>query len=212
MSYDVFLISEFNLNILVKTAWRYFNSKYFFSNFDVTLVAYFSSLSLLTKMKKTQKCSKWAWNHTNLLKILWTSVFDGFLWHFFTMLSLIQTLFEKCFFWQFSYPYGYLIYEVTTYYYGRTIQLQILLMVFKCYIWGLPWKYYGISISFQSQKWIRLVIKRLLPNNLWYWWLYQSSKVKNCDISKCQKWWLNRSSIELFKLVIGNHISIINYW
>ena len=22
--------------------------------------------------------------------------------------------------------------------------------------------------------------------------------VKNCDISKCQKWWLNRSSIELF--------------
>ena len=104
----------------------------------------------------------------------------------------------KNIFWQFSYPYGYLIYEVTTYYYGRTIQLQILLMVFKCYIWGLPWKYYGISISFQSQKWIRLVIKRLLPNNLWYWWLYQSSKVKNCDISKCQKWWLNRSSIELF--------------
>ena len=105
----------------------------------------------------------------------------------------------KNIFWQFSYPYGYLIYEVTTYYYGRTIQLQILLMVFKCYIWGLPWKYYGISISFQSQKWIRLVIKRLLPNNLWYWWLYQSSKVKNCDISKCQKWWLNRSSIEAFK-------------
>ena len=70
MSYDVFLIGEFNLNILVKTAWRYSNSKYFFSNFDVTLVAYFSSLSLLTKMKKTQKCSKWAWNHTNLLKIL----------------------------------------------------------------------------------------------------------------------------------------------
>ena len=104
----------------------------------------------------------------------------------------------KNIFWQFSYPYGYLIYEVTTYYYGRTIQLQILLMVFKCYIWGLPWKYYGISISFQSQKWIRLVIKRLLPNNLWYWWLYQSSKVKNCDISKCQKWWLNRSSIGLF--------------
>ena len=108
----------------------------------------------------------------------------------------------KNIFWQFSYPYGYLIYEVTTYYYGRTIQLQILLMVFKCYIWGLPWKYYGISISFQSQKWIRLVIKRLLPNNLWYWWLYQSSKVKNCDISKCQKWWLNRSSIELF--IYGN--------
>ena len=104
----------------------------------------------------------------------------------------------KNIFWQFSYPYGYLIYEVTTYYYGRTIQLQILLMVFKCYIWGLPWKYYGISIFFQSQKWIRLVIKRLLPNNLWYWWLYQSSKVKNCDISKCQKWWLNRSSIGLF--------------
>ena len=52
MSYDVFLIGEFNLNILVKTAWRYSNSKYFFSNFDVTLVAYFSSLSLLTKMKK----------------------------------------------------------------------------------------------------------------------------------------------------------------
>ena len=70
MSYDVFPIGEFNLNILVKTAWRYSNSKYFFSNFDVTLVAYFSSLSLLTKMKKTQKCSKWAWNHTNLLKIL----------------------------------------------------------------------------------------------------------------------------------------------
>ena len=30
----------------------------FFSNFDVTLVAYFSSLSLLTKMTKTQKCWK----------------------------------------------------------------------------------------------------------------------------------------------------------
>ena len=69
----------------------------------------------------------------------------------------------KNIFWQFSYPYGYLIYEVTTYYYGRTIQLQILLMVFKCYIWGLPWKNYGISIFFQSQKWIRLVIKQLLP-------------------------------------------------
>ena len=104
----------------------------------------------------------------------------------------------KNIFWQFSYPYGYLIYEVTTYYYGRTIQLQILLMVFKCYIWGLPWKYYGISISFQSQKWIRLVIKRLLPNNLWYWWLYQSSKVKNCDISKWQKCDLDRSSPEVF--------------
>ena len=42
----------------------------FFSNFNVTLVAYFSSLSLLTKMTKTQKCWKWAWNLTNLLKIL----------------------------------------------------------------------------------------------------------------------------------------------
>ena len=104
----------------------------------------------------------------------------------------------KNIFWQFSYPYGYLIYEVTTYYYGRTIQLQILLMVFKCYIWGLPWKYYGISIFFQSQKWIRLVIKRLLPNNLWYWWLYQSSKVKNCDISKWQK-----CDLDLYPLLAG---------
>ena len=115
----------------------------------------------------------------------------------------------KNIFWQFSYPYGYLIYEVTTYYYGRTIQLQILLMVFKCYIWGLPWKYYGISISFQSQKWIRLVIKRLLPNNLWYWWLYQSSKVKNCDISKCQKWWLNRSSIGLFICILMSCVTCL---
>ena len=120
------------------------------------------------------------------------------LWcHYVVMIYLRRVIF-----WQFSYPYGYLIYEVTTYYYGRTIQLQILLMVFKCYIWGLPWKYYGISISFQSQKWIRFVIKQLLPNNSWYWWLYQSSKVKNCDISKWQKCDLDRSSLEVFTCIL----------
>ena len=75
-------------------------------------------------------------------------------------------------------------------------------MVFKCYIWGLPWKNYGISIFFQSQKWIRLVIKQLLPNNSWYWWLYQSSKVKNCDISKWQKCDLDRSSPEVFMCIV----------
>ena len=115
----------------------------------------------------------------------------------FTQRCLTQTLFEKYFLKIFLPLWGQ-AWSSLKKLKGKTIYVQILLMVFKCYIWGLPWKNYGISIFFQSQKWIRLVIKQLLPNTSWYWWLYQSSKVKNCNISKWQKCDLDRSSPEVF--------------
>ena len=119
-----------------------------------------------------------------------------FLWNFYTTLSYTNTIW-KIFFENFLTPVGLGMIKLKKLK-GKTIYVQILLMVFKCYIWGLPWKNYGISIFFQSQKWIRFVIKQLLPNNSWYWWLYQSSKVKNCDISKWQKCDLDHSSREVF--------------
>ena len=71
MSYGVFriVIGEFNLNILVKTASRYSNSKFFFefwSNPSCILFLFVFD----NQNEKKQKCLKWAWNHTNLLKIL----------------------------------------------------------------------------------------------------------------------------------------------
>ena len=113
MSYDVFLIGEFNLNILVKTAWRYSNSKYFFSNFDVTLVAYFSSLSLLTKMKKNAEMLEMSLKSYQSFKNPVNFSFWRISMKFLHNVVLYKHSLKNIF-WQFSYPYGYLIYEVTT--------------------------------------------------------------------------------------------------
>ena len=60
--YDIFLTSK--LNHSGENGIEIFQFFVFFSDFDITLVAYFSSLSFLTKMIKTQKFWKWAWNVT----------------------------------------------------------------------------------------------------------------------------------------------------
>ena len=105
MSYGVFLTAEFNLHILVEIAWRYSNSKYFFSNFDVTIVSYFPSLSLLTKTTKLQKCWKWAGNVTNFQK---NSVNFSFWWISMEFLHnvVLHKHYLKNIFWKFSYPCG----------------------------------------------------------------------------------------------------------
>ena len=102
------------------------------------------------------------------------------------MLSYTKT-FLKNIFWQFSYLYGALwVPNLQNWREQRSKS--------KSYSWSLS-AIFEVSLEnvmvykyfFQSQKWLRPVIKRLLPKHLWYWWLYQSSKVKNCDISKYLK-------------------------
>jgi len=91
----------------------------FFSNFEVKLVAYFSSLSLSTKMTKT------------LEMLLLFSVFDGFQWN--STLSYTNAIW-KIFFENVPNLWGQVWWNWTNIK-GKMIYVQILLIVFKRYLY-----------------------------------------------------------------------------
>ena len=113
MSYDVFLIGEFNLNILVKTAWRYSNSKYFFFEFWCNPSCIFFLFVFVNQNEKNAEMLEMSLKSYQSFKNPVNFSFWRISMKFLHNVVLYKHSLKNIF-WQFSYPYGYLIYEVTT--------------------------------------------------------------------------------------------------
>jgi len=105
MSYGVFLIDEFNLNILVETAWRYSNSKYFFFEFWCNHSCIFSLFIFVNQNDKNAemlemslKCYEFSKNSVNFSFWLISMTFLHNV--------VLHKHYWKNIFWKFSYPCG----------------------------------------------------------------------------------------------------------